>query len=282
MNKEKEQKAIEYLKLFEPNDEPYWLCYSGGKDSDAIRILADLAGVKHTIEHNLTTVDAPETVNYVKSIPNVHINYPEKSMWKLIEEKKIPPTRVVRYCCEVLKEHGGKGRLKVTGVRAAESSSRKKNGGLIKITGKPKTTIKEAEIMGVDYEVNSKNGIVLNMDNDVSRRFVEQCYRTRNTMINPILDWTDDDVWEFLHYYGCESNPLYQNGFKRIGCIGCPMVRRKIREREFELYPKYKLNYIKAFDRMCKARIESELKNYPNWTNGEMVFKWWLGEKLYD
>jgi phosphoadenosine phosphosulfate reductase len=60
------------------------------------------------------------------------------------------------------------------------------------------------------------------------------------------------------------------------------MVRRKIREREFELYPKYKLNYIKAFDRMCKARIESELKNYPNWTNGEMVFKWWLGEKLYD
>ena len=57
--KEKEQKAIEALKMFEPEDEPYYLCYSGGKDSDVIRILAQLAGVKHEIHHNLTTVDAP-------------------------------------------------------------------------------------------------------------------------------------------------------------------------------------------------------------------------------
>lgn len=47
MNNEKVQKAIDRLKAFEPADEPYYLCYSGGKDSDCIRILADLAGVKH-------------------------------------------------------------------------------------------------------------------------------------------------------------------------------------------------------------------------------------------
>ncbi|MBE6845336.1 MAG: hypothetical protein E7508_06460, partial [Ruminococcus sp.] len=66
--------AIQRLKSFEPVDEPYYLCYSGGKDSDCIRILAELANVKHDIVHNLTTVDAPETIQYIKSIPNVIIN----------------------------------------------------------------------------------------------------------------------------------------------------------------------------------------------------------------
>lgn len=125
MNKEKENRAIEYLRMFEPKDEPYYLCYSGGKDSDCIRILAELAGVKHDIVHNLTTVDTPETVRYVKSIPNVIIDKPRMSMWELIVHKKIPPTRLIRYCCSELKERGGKGRLKITGVRWDESANRK-------------------------------------------------------------------------------------------------------------------------------------------------------------
>ena len=94
MNKEKEQRAIEYLRMFEPEEQPYYLCYSGGKDSDCIRILAQLAGVRHEIHHNLTTVDAPETVQYVKSIPNVMIDYPKISMWRLIVKKMMPPTRI--------------------------------------------------------------------------------------------------------------------------------------------------------------------------------------------
>lgn len=88
MNNEKVQKAIDRLKAFEPADEPYYLCYSGGKDSDCVRILADLAGVKHDIVHNLTTVDAPETVRYIKSIPDVKIEMPKYSMWQLIEKKE--------------------------------------------------------------------------------------------------------------------------------------------------------------------------------------------------
>ena len=103
MTREMERRAIEVLKSFEPEDEPYYLCYSGGKDSDCIRILADLAGVKHDIVNNHTTVDAPETVQYIRSIPNVHIDMPEYTMWDLIVKKKIPPTRLMRYCCEELK-----------------------------------------------------------------------------------------------------------------------------------------------------------------------------------
>ena len=71
MNIEKEKRAIQYLKSFEPESEPYYLCYSGGKDSDAIKILAQLAGVNFEAHHNLTTVDAPETVRYIKSQPDV-------------------------------------------------------------------------------------------------------------------------------------------------------------------------------------------------------------------
>lgn len=82
----KEKRAIEYLKAFEPKDEPYYLCYSGGKDSDCIRILAELAGVKTDIKHNLTTVDAPETVHYVqKTIGRENIEHPELTMWQLSE-----------------------------------------------------------------------------------------------------------------------------------------------------------------------------------------------------
>ncbi|MCI8284565.1 MAG: phosphoadenosine phosphosulfate reductase family protein [Firmicutes bacterium] len=270
MNTAKERKAIEYLKLFEPPDDSYYLCYSGGKDSDVIRILAQLAGVRRTIEHNLTTVDAPETIGYVKSIPEIHINYPKLSMWKLIVKNKMPPTRLIRYCCSELKERGGKGKLKITGVRKAESTSRKKKGGLIKVQGKPKTTRKLADSLNLDYETPVKSGLIMNMDNDESRRFVEGCYRTRSTMINPIIDWTDDDVWEFLEYYGCKSNPLYEEGFNRVGCIGCPMSG-KSREKEFKRWPKYKKLYINAFDRMLKAYDKES-----NWKTGEEVFDWWL------
>lgn len=129
MNIEKEKQAIERLRTFEPSAEPYYLCYSGGKDSDCIRILADLANVNYECHHNLTTVDAPETVYYVKEVMRNYgeeqyirtetekyyqygdrgfIHIPPKSMWKLIEEKKTPPTRLVRYCCAVLKEGGEK------------------------------------------------------------------------------------------------------------------------------------------------------------------------------
>lgn len=280
MNIEKEKMAIERLKAFEPETEPYYLCYSGGKDSDVIRILAYLAGVKHEIHHNLTSVDAPETIYYIKSIPNVIIDIPHDkdgnrvSMWSLIVKKGLPPTRLFRYCCAELKEKGGKGQMKITGVRSAESLNRSKNAGMIKIIGKPKTVLKMAENLGAEYSVTQAGGLVMNMDNDENRRLVEHCYRTTSTMINPILDWTDNDVWEFLKYYGCEANPLYQCGKSRVGCIGCPMRSDRKRIAEFERYPKYKNLYIKTFDRMIKAHPNKECRY---WKTDIEVFDWWTG-----
>ena len=277
MNKEKEQRAIEYLKMFEPEEQPYCLCYSGGKDSDCIRILAQLAGVRHEIHHNLTTVDAPETVQYIKSIPNVTIDYPKISMWRLIVKKMMPPTRTARYCCRELKEREGQGRLKITGVRWAESNNRKESAGIVRIIGKPKTLQRKAEENGLNYRVNRKGGLILNDDNDESRRFVEHCYRTTSTMVNPIVDWEDKDVWEFMHYYGCKGNPLYQCGETRIGCIGCPMQGPKGMKRDFKRYPIYRANYIKAFDRMILERKKNG-KEARMWETGEEVMSWWVGD----
>jgi phosphoadenosine phosphosulfate reductase len=206
----KEKRAIQYLKAFQPETEPYYLCYSGGKDSDTILALADLAGVKFEVHHNLTTVDAPETVRFVKSKSNVIIDYPHTSMWKLIAENRMPPTRLVRYCCEKLKERGNNDRFKITGVRAAESRNRAEYGGVVKFIGKEKTLTKIADEMGATVEQTKKGGVVLNMDNDENRRFVERCYRTSTSLLNPIIDWTDDNVLEFLAHYGVELNPLYE------------------------------------------------------------------------
>lgn len=274
--KDLEKIAIERFKVFEPED-GYYLAYSGGKDSDVIKILAQLSGVKFEAVHNLTTVDAPETVYYIKSQPDVRIDYPKNSMWRLIVEKLLPPTRISRYCCSELKEKGGSGKIKVTGVRWAESIRRTESAAIVNVIGKPKTMQKTAVDMGVKFAVTKQNGLIMNDDNDINRRFVEHCYRTTTTMLNPIVDWTDNDVWEFLKHYDCKSNPLYQCGFKRIGCIGCP-IASKHRYTEFRLYPKYRQNYVKAFERMIEHRKERGLET--EWQNGEEVMKWWLGEDV--
>ena len=288
MNREKEQRAINYLKMFEPKAEPYYLCYSGGKDSDVILTLAKLADVNFEAVHNLTTVDAPETIQYIKSNSDIKINKPDTTMWRLIVEKKMPPTRLVRYCCEELKERGGKFRKKITGVRWAESNNRKKNSGLVKVLGKEKTMRKLAEEAGVDYEETLKGGMVLNNDNAETRAFVDHCYRTTSVMVNPIVDWNDSDVWEFLHYYGISGNPLYDvietestyrpRGCSRIGCIGCPMQGGKGMIADFIKYPKYRDNYLRAFDRMLQARKAAHLETTDEWRDARSVMMWWVGD----
>lgn len=290
--KEKERIAIQRLKAFAPkNGDAYWLAYSGGKDSDCIRILVALADVPHEIHHNLTTVDAPETVQYIKTIPGVIIDkatYKDgtpKTMWNLIPRKKLPPTRLMRYCCSELKEWGGKGKLKITGVRYAESVKRRQNGGEVKIIGKEKTTQKKLEELGLNFALTPQGGVVMSLDNDTARDqadFLHHCYRDRSVTVNPIIDWEDSDVWTFLHHYGCDGNPLYQCGENRIGCIGCPLSGTRQQESDFRKYPKYRANYVRAFERMLKAREEAEMTNKINWTDGESVMRWWLGDTTID
>jgi len=256
--------AIQRIKTFEPLvngffDTPYYVAYSGGKDSDAIRILCELAGIKYDLVHNHTTVDAPETVYYVRSIPGIQISYPVTSMWKLIVKNKMPPTRFTRYCCSELKERGGKDRFVMTGVRWAESNGRKNRG-----------------IAEIQHREMSKR-LTLNSDNDESRRLFENCQIQGKRILNPIVDWSEAEVWELLNAYGCASNPLYGEGFRRVGCVGCPLAGVRNIKYDFERWPKYKVLYIRAFQRMLEAYPDKIRAT--DWTDGQAVFNWWLREK---
>ena len=96
-------------------------------------------------------------------------------------------------------------------------------------------------------------------------------------VLNPIIDWQDDEVWEFIHKYDVPYCDLYDKGYKRLGCIGCPMSNNN--RREMEEYPKYRQAYIKAFERMIQARKDKGLPT--EWESGEDVMRWWLkGDKL--
>ena len=132
--KDKVEVSIERIKTFEP-PEGYYLAFSGGKDSVVIKALADMAGVKYDAHYSVTSVDPPELVKFVKSFKDVSFDRPldkdghQKTMWNIIPPHKMPPTRVVRYCCQELKEASGEGRFVMTGVRWAESVKRSHRGG---------------------------------------------------------------------------------------------------------------------------------------------------------
>lgn len=115
---------------------------------------------------------------------------------------------------------------------------------------------------------------MLNNDNAESRKMVEQCYKLSKTVINPIIDWLDSDVWEFIREYNIPYCKLYDEGYKRLGCIGCPMSTHQA--EALERYPKYKQAYIRAFDRMLK---EYKVAIHLDWKNGEDVCNWWIGKR---
>ena len=156
-----------------------------------------MAGVKFDAHYSVTSVDPPELIQFIKEhyqdvsrdIPHDKDGKPV-TMWSLIAKHTIPPTRMARYCCDALKEVSGKGRVVITGVRWAESPRRKALHGVVNITTTSKKLIGKAlnEVEGAT--LNKRGGLIMNDDNDDARRMVEMCFRTKKTMVNPIIDWT--------------------------------------------------------------------------------------------
>ena len=119
--------------------------------------------------------------------------------------------------------------------------------------------------------------MVLNDDNAETRRAVEMCFRTHKTLVNPIIDWEDEDVWEFIHQRNIPYCHLYDDGYTRLGCIGCPMAGGDEQKREFARYPKYRENYLRSFDVMWKNHIDKGLTGR-GWKCGQDIFNWWIGD----
>ena len=259
---DKVEAAIKRLQTFEP-PEGYYLAFSGGKDSVAIKALADMAGVKYDAHYNSTSVDPPELIYFIrKNHPDVKFEYTtykdgtRATMWNLIPRKKMPPTRIARYCCEVLKEGGGEGRFVITGVRWAESARRANSRA------------------GLELNFNKNQDRVLtDPDNPENAKMARFCPTKGKHILNPIIDWENGDVWEFIKKYKIPYCKLYDKGYTRLGCIGCPMNTKQA--DELNRYPKYKRAYIRAFEKMLQERLKAGKSD--EWKTAEDVMEWWIG-----
>lgn len=182
---------------------PLMVTYSGGKDSQVLVALAERAGINFEVVNSHTTADAPETVYFIREqfkameergikCSIVMPRYKDKpvSMWTLIPQKLMPPTRLVRYCCAVLKENTGRDRFIATGVRWAESTNRKKNRGTMEFSHRDR-----------------EKRIILMGDNDKKATLFETCNLKGKMTVNPIVDWSDDDVWDYTHSEHLPINP---------------------------------------------------------------------------
>ena len=252
-----------------PDGKPMLLAFSGGKDSICLFFICKRASEElgipmeqmFHVQYNITNVDPPELVQFIRNVmkrdyPFIEMSQPKKTMWKLIVEKQLPPTQKVRYCCSVLKESNNvRGGYTLTGVRRAESARRANRNAY--------------EVLGSKGNRFGEDHILLNDNED--RRANEFCMQKNAYVCNPIIDWSDEEVWAFIKRDNLPYCKLYDQGFERLGCIGCPMASRKEREREFSLYPKYAECYKRAFQRMLDAHPRYE------WKTGQDVFDWWMG-----
>jgi len=227
--------AIERLKQFEP-EEGYYLAFSGGKDSCVIKALADMSGVKYDAHYNMTTIDPPELVQFIKDVhSDIIIDRPEKSFFQEMQYRGFPQ-RQNRWCCSVLKENGGENRFVITGVRWAESYKRSK------------------------------------------RRMVESCYRdAKKRYLNVVIDWAEEDIWEFIKSQNIPYCKLYDEGWKRIGCLFCPMSGPR-RKMEIERYPKFRKAFELNFEKLYQKRKEAGAKSISRWGSGKEMFEWWINE----
>ena len=100
----------------------------------------------------------------------------------------------------------------------------------------------------------------------------------KDALVNPIYEWTDSDIWDFINQNQINTNPLYKRGYTRVGCIGCPLATYSQKIKEFSDYPQYKKAYINAFQKMCDLREAKGKHNTGKWADGESVFNWWIEE----
>ena len=221
MRKELQKKVDFAIKLLQsiPQDGDIEVSYSGGKDSDVILELAKMAGIPYRAIYKNTTIDPAGTIAHAKEM-GAEVIRPKKSFFQLIGEKGFP-TRVSRWCCSVLKEYKVCDRA-IQGIRRSESTKRAER-------------YKEPEVCRV-YSAKEKVKVYL-----------------------PILEWTNEDVAEFIKERNIKCHPLYYRGgefdvTKRLGCMGCPIQSRKKMIKEFKDNPKL----LKAWIRAGQKRYTSE------------------------
>ena len=221
MNEKLKKKVDFAIKLLQsiPQDGDIEISYSSGKDSDVILELAKMAGIPYRAIYKATTIDPPQTIAHAREM-GAEVVYPKKTFFQLVSKSGFP-SRFQRFCCSVLKEYKVCDRA-IQGIRRSESRKRAEK-------------YKEPEVCRV-YSAKEKVKVYL-----------------------PILEWTDQDVAEFIKERNIKCHPLYYSGgqfdvTQRLGCMGCPLASRKKRIQFFKDNPKW----LKAWIRAGQKRYTSE------------------------
>ena len=240
-------------------DDGFYLAFSGGKDSQCLYHVAKLAGVRFNAHMNLTSVDPPEVIRFVKTqYPDVELIKPRMSIYEMAKKKHILPTRTLRWCCVEFKETSGVGKVTLTGIRKTESARRAKREEI-------STTIK-----------GKRNEETFDQWSEHEENMVACIGGKDKILVSPIIYWTERDVWEFLNVNGIPHCELYDKGYARIGCICCPMSQSRQKAKDIKRWPHVKRNWLKTIQWM----IDNGYINH-NFNDAETGFRWWISGKSY-
>lgn len=229
----------------------YYLAFSGGKDSQALLHIAQLAGVRYEGHMNLTSVDPPDVIRFVKQhYPEIELIRPKESIYQIAVEKTLLPTQRVRWCCNEYKENAGAGKVTLIGIRHQESTRRAMRNEVEISSRKFSGTLEGFEQYRQEKLKKPKRGRPvkgINITNATGERTVGCISGKESILISPIIHWSERDVWEFLNRVCRVPHcPLYDEGYHRIGCICCPMSSYRQKQKEIRRWPHVKEKWIKA------------------------------------
>lgn len=242
---EKVHDAIRFIKevynIALEKRQPLTLCFSGGKDSQCVLKLAEMAEVSFVAVYNNTTIDPPENVRFIREhYPRVRIKNPKSNFFEECIKRNMLPMIRQRWCCDVFKESKEKG-IVITGVRAEESPSRAKY-----------------------HRLTFSNG------DDYCEKKMR---KNRKVLAHPILDWSEADVWQFIDDYDLPVNPCYEHS-GRVGCLFCPYSTTRYRMFVRDRYPRYYRLMLRTISRMMD---NGYMRDAP-FTTPEEVYLWWCSK----